>query len=117
MEGLEDRSITHYDQVDITRTGVRGVGGDLGMTARVRAFGAVLVIGVTVTVLVGPMLAIGLPPTRLGWMGFLALPALIVLWAWWSHLQARLALAFWQWGEPPTPVVPVEPTVSPTFAA
>ena len=78
---------------------------------------AVLVIGVTVTVLVGPMLAIGLPPTRLGWMGFLALPALIVLWAWWSHLQARLALAFWQWGEPPTPVVPVEPTVSPTFAA
>ncbi len=49
MEGLEDRSITHYDQVDITRTGVRGVGGDLGMTARVRAFGAVLVIGVSGT--------------------------------------------------------------------
>lgn len=44
VEGLEDRSITHYGQQDLQRTGVRGVGGDLGMQAKVRAFGHVLVI-------------------------------------------------------------------------
>lgn len=46
IEGLEDRSITLYGQEDLTKIGVRGVGGDLGMNARVRAFGSVLVIGV-----------------------------------------------------------------------
>lgn len=46
VEGLEDRSITMYEQADLTRIGVRGVGGELGMNARVRAFGSVLVIGV-----------------------------------------------------------------------
>ncbi len=45
LEGLGDRSITVYGQGDLVRTGVRGVGGELGMAARVRAFGAILVIG------------------------------------------------------------------------
>lgn len=49
IEGLEDRSITVYQQGDLARTGVRGVSGDLGMEARVRAYGAVLVIGVSGT--------------------------------------------------------------------
>lgn len=49
IEGLEDRSITVYQQGDLERTGVRGVGGNLGMEARVRAYGAVLVIGVSGT--------------------------------------------------------------------
>ena len=49
VEGLEDRSITVYQQADIARVGVRGVGGNLGMAARVRAYGAVLVIGVSGT--------------------------------------------------------------------
>jgi AraC-like DNA-binding protein len=49
IEGLEDRSITIYEQEDLVRTGVRGVDGDLGMAARVRAYGAVLVIGVSGT--------------------------------------------------------------------
>lgn len=47
IEGLEDRSITVYQQADMARVGVRGVGGSLGMAARVRAYGAVLVIGVS----------------------------------------------------------------------
>ena len=49
IEGLEDRSITVYQQADMARVGVRGVGGNLGMAARVRAYGAVLVIGVSGT--------------------------------------------------------------------
>jgi len=49
VEGLEDRSITVYQQADIARVGVRGVSGNLGMAARVRAYGAVLVIGVSGT--------------------------------------------------------------------
>ena len=47
IEGLEDRSITVYQQADMARLGVRGVTGQLGMAARVRAFGAILVIGVS----------------------------------------------------------------------
>lgn len=47
IEGLEDRSITMYEQSDLARVGVRGVNGRLGMAARVRAYGAVLVIGVS----------------------------------------------------------------------
>lgn len=47
IEGLDDRSITVYRQDDIVKTGVRGVDGRLNMTARVRAFGSVLVIGVS----------------------------------------------------------------------
>lgn len=47
IEGLEDRSITVYQQTDLVRVGVRGVDGELGMAARVRAFGAILVIGVS----------------------------------------------------------------------
>lgn len=49
VEGLDDRSITLYRASDFARTGVRGVGRELGMEARVRAFGAVLVIGVSGT--------------------------------------------------------------------
>lgn len=49
VEGLEERSITVYRPGDLARTGVRGVGRDLGMEARVRAFGAILVIGVSGT--------------------------------------------------------------------
>jgi AraC-like DNA-binding protein len=49
IEGLEDRSITVYQQSDLARSGVRGVNGSLGMAARVRAYGAVLVIGVSGT--------------------------------------------------------------------
>lgn len=49
LEGLGEHSITLYGQRDLERTGVRGVGGELGMAARVRAFGAILVIGVTGT--------------------------------------------------------------------
>lgn len=49
VEGLEDRSITVYQPADIAREGVRGVGGNIGMAARVRAFGAALVIGVSGT--------------------------------------------------------------------
>ena len=44
LEGLGERSITHYGQRELAREGVRGVGGDLGMSAKVRAFGPVLVI-------------------------------------------------------------------------
>jgi len=47
VEGLEERSITLFGSADIARTGVRGVGGEAGMDARVRAFGAILVIGVS----------------------------------------------------------------------
>lgn len=43
-EGLPERSITEYRSGDFHREGVRGVDGELGMQARVRAFGAVLVI-------------------------------------------------------------------------
>lgn len=49
VEGLAERSITHYAQQDIARTGVRGVGGDLGMSAKVRSFGPILVIEATGT--------------------------------------------------------------------
>ena len=49
VEGLEDGSITVYGQNDLVRQGVRGVGGTLGMAARVRAFGSVLVIEVSGT--------------------------------------------------------------------
>lgn len=49
VEGLEDRSITTYQQADMARLGVRGVDGNLGMVARVRAYGAILVIGVSGT--------------------------------------------------------------------
>ncbi len=49
VEGLEDGSITVYNQTDLTRRGVRGIGGTLGMAARVRAFGSVLVIEVSGT--------------------------------------------------------------------
>lgn len=44
VEGLPERSITHYGAGDIRRTGVKGVSGEVGMQARVRAFGAILVI-------------------------------------------------------------------------
>ncbi|MDI6022871.1 helix-turn-helix domain-containing protein [Leucobacter sp. UT-8R-CII-1-4] len=47
IEGLADRSITVYEQGDLARTGVRGVDGKLGMAARVRAYGGILVIGVS----------------------------------------------------------------------
>ena len=47
IEGLEDRSITVYQQADMARLGVREITGKLGMAARVRAFGAILVIGVS----------------------------------------------------------------------
>ncbi len=47
VEGLEERSITHYGEADMARVGVRGVGGSLGMNAKVRAFGAILAIGVS----------------------------------------------------------------------
>ncbi len=47
IEGLADRSITVYQQSDLARTGVRGVDGKLGMSARVRAYGGILVIGVS----------------------------------------------------------------------
>lgn len=44
VEGLGERSITDYDAGKIDGVGVRGVGGAHGINARVRAFGAVLVI-------------------------------------------------------------------------
>ncbi|MBL3685491.1 helix-turn-helix domain-containing protein [Leucobacter zeae] len=44
VEGLGERTITDYDAGKIDRVGVRGVGGAHGINARVRAFGAVLVI-------------------------------------------------------------------------
>lgn len=44
VEGLPERSITDYAGGDLLRTGVRGVGGELGMQARVTAFGALMVI-------------------------------------------------------------------------
>lgn len=49
IEGLKDRSITTYQPTDMARLGVRGVDGNLGMVARVRAYGAILVIGVSGT--------------------------------------------------------------------
>jgi len=49
VEGLGPRSITHYRSEDIAREGVRGADGSLGMEARVRAFGEILVIGVSGT--------------------------------------------------------------------
>lgn len=45
FEGLEDRSITHYDQDRLQQLGVRGVDGGVNMAARVRAYGAILAIG------------------------------------------------------------------------
>ncbi|MGP6170761.1 helix-turn-helix domain-containing protein [Microbacterium sp. A204] len=47
VEGLEERSITLYGSRDLAKIGVRGVSGELSMNARVRAFGAILVIGVS----------------------------------------------------------------------
>lgn len=44
IEGLPERSIIEYADGDMQREGVRGAGGDLGMNARVRAFGVILVI-------------------------------------------------------------------------
>lgn len=44
VEGLPERSITEYDSGALSREGVTGVGGVLGVDARVRAFGAILVI-------------------------------------------------------------------------
>ncbi len=45
IEGLSNRSITVYQQADLTREGVRGVGGPVSMAARVRTYGSVLVVG------------------------------------------------------------------------
>lgn len=64
---------------------------------------AVVVLGVLFITVLGPLVAIGMPITRLGWMGFLLLPATLLLWGWWQHLQARLALSFWEWGVRPEP--------------
>lgn len=44
LEGLPDRSITDYGDGDLRRTGVRSASGELGMQARVTAFGAHMVI-------------------------------------------------------------------------
>lgn len=44
VEGLPERSITDFAEGDFQRTGVRGSGGEIGMQARVSAFGAVIVI-------------------------------------------------------------------------
>lgn len=44
LEGLPERSITEYADGDIRRKGVRGQGAELGMQARVSAFGAIMVI-------------------------------------------------------------------------
>lgn len=44
IEGLPERSITEYRNRELVREGVRGVGGSLGMNARVRAFGSTLII-------------------------------------------------------------------------
>lgn len=44
VEGLAERSITEYEGGDLPREGVTSATGDLGMSARVRAFGAILVI-------------------------------------------------------------------------
>ena len=44
IEGLPERSITDYADSDIRRTGVRNAGGDLGMQARVTAFGMLMAI-------------------------------------------------------------------------
>lgn len=44
VEGLPDRSITEYQDGDIQREGVRGVGGDTGVNARVRTYGGILAI-------------------------------------------------------------------------
>lgn len=47
VEGLPERSIIDYKEGDIRRTGVKGVTGEIGMQARVRAFGSILVIEAT----------------------------------------------------------------------
>lgn len=44
VEGLAERSLTEYRERELVHSGVRGVGGELGMQATVRAFGAILVI-------------------------------------------------------------------------
>ena len=44
IDGLGERSITEFEGGDLTRQGVRAVGGKLEMSARVRAFGAIMVI-------------------------------------------------------------------------
>lgn len=44
IEGLPERSITEWGSGDFARTGVRSAGGAPALNARVRAFGAVLVI-------------------------------------------------------------------------
>ncbi|MBN9612358.1 MAG: hypothetical protein J0H64_02635, partial [Actinobacteria bacterium] len=44
IDGLGERSITEFEGGDLTREGVRAVGGKLEMSARVRAFGAIMVI-------------------------------------------------------------------------
>lgn len=62
-----------------------------------------LVALVFLVTFVGPALALGLPPTKMGWLGFLAMPLLVVLWTWWSNLQGNLALAFLRWSDPPLP--------------
>lgn len=62
---------------------------------------AVVAGGLLVATFAGPFLAMGIPARALGWVGFVALPVIVVLWGWWCILKASLALAFLQWGEPP----------------
>lgn len=47
LEGLTDRSITQFRHQEFVREGVRGVGSDLGMNARVRVFGPILIVDAT----------------------------------------------------------------------
>lgn len=44
IEGLPDRSITRFGERELGYEGVRGVDGPLGMTAKARAFGPVLIV-------------------------------------------------------------------------
>lgn len=44
IEGLPDRSITRFGERELREEGIRGVDGPLGMTAKARAFGPVLIV-------------------------------------------------------------------------
>ena len=62
---------------------------------------AILVLGVLAATLLAPVLVLDLPSQQSRWMGFFALPILLVLWGWWWNAKARFALAFLEWGAPP----------------
>ena len=61
---------------------------------------AIMLVGLLVATLIGPAFALNLPSQQTMWMGFLALPVIFVMWGWWLNAKARLALAFFDWGDP-----------------